>query len=190
MLITVKILNEFLSKFITGTSYKNKLKSDKIQLAKQIIKKYSIPERYLQGLSSEEKFLRQIELVSKKRMTRTQQYKSPLKTDIIARKKGIPKKGSCTQRWEQRYKSATSNREKAKITGIPKNVLDKVENKGIGAFYSSGSRPGQTGNSWGKARVNCFILNKPSVTKGPDYHLYLKAIKSPRAKTWYEKTVW
>lgn len=183
MLITVQILNDFLTKFDIPIS--GKLKADKIKIVKRIIKKYNIPERYLEGLSSDEKFLRQIELVSKKRMTRTQRYKSPLKTDIIARKKGIPKVGSCTKIWNEMYKDVKTNKEKSKITGIPKHILDKVENKGIGAYYSSGSRPGQTGNSWGKARVNCFILNKSTVTQGPDHHLYLEALKSPRAKKWF-----
>lgn len=188
MLITVKILNDFLSKF--DTCQHVGLKADKIKRAKTIIKRYSIPERYLTGLSHDEKFQRQIEIISKKRMTKVQRYKIPLVTDTIARKKGIPKKGSCTKRWESVHPSATTNAKKSQITGIPKKILDKVENKGIGAFYSSGSRPGQTGNSWGKARVNCFIMNKPTVTSGPDQHLYLEALKSPRAKKWFTKTRW
>lgn len=188
MLITVQLLNDFLSKF--DIDYKNKLKPEKIKLAKCVIDKYKIPKRYLTGLSHDEKFQRQIELISKKRMTRVQRYNTPLVTDIIARKNGIPTKGFCTKKWTSVYPSASTNAEKSQITGIPKKILDEVENKGIGAFYSSGSRPGQTGNSWGKARVNCFILNKPTVTNGPDKNLYIKAIKSPRAKKWFEKTKW
>lgn len=185
MLITVKLLDEFLSKF--NISHQGLSKQDKIKLVKSVINKYKIPKKYLNGLSEEEQFLRKIELVSKKRMTQSQRYKTELKTDIIARQKSIPKTGSCTKRWNNMYKSISSNKEKSKVTGIPKHILDKVENKGVGAFYSSGSRPGQTGNSWGKARVNCFILNKPSVTQGPDKHLYLEALKSPRAKKWFKK---
>lgn len=168
------------------------LKPDKIKAAKGVIKRYTIPKRYLEGLSKDEKFLREIEIISKKRMTRTQRYKTPLKTDTIARKKNIPKKGSCTNRLKSLYgsKSPMSNNAKSKITGIPKHILDKVENKGRGAYYSSGSRPGQTSISWGKARVDCFIMNKPSVTRGPDKHLYNEAIKSPRAKEWFKKTKW
>lgn len=189
MLITVSILNDFLSKF-DGHYNKKLLKSDKIELAKNIIKKYKIPQRYLTGLSADEKLLRQIELLSKKRMTKIQRYKTPLLTDKIARQKGIPKKGSCTKKFQRKYKSIDSNKDKSKLTGIPIQILNKVENKGIGAFYSSGSRPGQTANSWGKARVNCFILNKPTVTNGPDKNLYLEALKSPRAKKWFDKTKW
>jgi hypothetical protein len=165
-----------------------RLKKDKIKIAKHIIQKYKIPERYLEGLNEQERLLRQIEIISKKRQTPKERF-VPLKSDVIARKKGIPKKGSCTARWEKMYPGAKSNAQKSKISGIPKNILDKVDNKGQGAFYSSGSRPGQNALSWGKARVNCFLLNKKTVTQGPDKNLYDEAIqKSPKAKKWFEKT--
>lgn len=162
-------------------------RATKIKKAKEIIKRYTIPERYLEGLKGNEKLLRQIELISKKRQSPKERY-SPLKSDVIAREKGIPKKGSCTERWEKKYPDVKSNLSKSKITGIPKKIIDKVDNKGRGAFYSSGSRPGQTAESWGKARVNCFILNKKSVTDGPDRNLYEEAIRiSPRAKKWFSR---
>lgn len=163
-------------------------RASKIKKAKDIIKRYKIPDRYLEGLKGKEKLLRQMELISKKRQSPKERY-SPLKSDVIAREKGIPKKGSCTERWERLHPEAKSNLSKSKITGIPKNIIDKVDNKGRGAYYSSGSRPGQTAESWGKARVNCFILNKKTVTDGPDRNLYEEAIRiSPRARQWFEKT--
>lgn len=184
-LVTNQKLDLFLEKF--GES-KPKLKAEKIKLVKKIIKKYTIPERYLEGLNEQERFLRQIEIISKKRQTPKERF-TPLKSDIIAREKGIPKKGSCTEKWEMMYPNAKSNAQKSKITGIPKDILDKVDNKGQGAFYSSGSRPGQNALSWGKARVNCFVLNKKTVTQGPDAHLFQDAIrKSPKAKKWFAKT--
>lgn len=187
MLITVQKLNKFLDLF--DFDYSGLLKDDKIYEAKKIIKNYKIPQRYLDGLDKDEKFLRQLELVSKKRKPREERFEN-LESDTIARKKGIPKKGSCTTKWNSLYKK-TSNSQKSKITGIPKDILDKVENKGRGAFYSSGSRPGQSAQSWGISRVNCFILNKPSVTKGPDKKLYEESIKrSPKSKTWFKNTKW
>lgn len=181
--LTVKELDEFIRLF-DGKSIKG-ARSDKMKKAKEIISRYSVPQRYLEGLKGEEKLLRQIELVSKKRQSPKERY-SPLKSDKIAREKGIPKSGSCTERWEKLYPGEKSNASKAKITGIPKSIIDKVDNKGRGAYYSSGSRPGQTAESWGRARVNCFILNKKSLTDGPDKNLYEDAIrKSPRAKEWF-----
>lgn len=43
--------------------------------------------------------------------------------------------------------------ELAKGTGCSKESLAKIINKGAGAYYSSGSRPNQTAQSWGIARL-------------------------------------
>jgi len=43
--------------------------------------------------------------------------------------------------------------ELAQKTGCSKTALAKIINKGAGAYYSSGSRPNQTAQSWGIARL-------------------------------------
>jgi hypothetical protein len=43
--------------------------------------------------------------------------------------------------------------ELARKTGCLKSALAKIINKGAGAYYSSGSRPNQTAQSWGIARL-------------------------------------
>jgi hypothetical protein len=47
--------------------------------------------------------------------------------------------------------------ELAKATGCSKKALAKIINKGAGAYYSSGSRPNQTAQSWGVARLASSI---------------------------------
>ncbi len=47
--------------------------------------------------------------------------------------------------------------ELAKATGCSKESLAKIINKGEGAYYSSGSRPNQTAQSWGIARLASSI---------------------------------
>lgn len=47
--------------------------------------------------------------------------------------------------------------ELAKATGCKKSALAKIINKGAGAYYSSGSRPNQTAQSWGIARLASSI---------------------------------
>ena len=42
-------------------------------------------------------------------------------------------------------------------TGCSINALDKIVKKGEGAYYSSGSRPNQTAQSWGYARLASAI---------------------------------
>ena len=41
----------------------------------------------------------------------------------------------------------------ARLTGYKKSGLDTIIEKGKGAYYSSGSRPNQTPESWGYARL-------------------------------------
>ena len=47
----------------------------------------------------------------------------------------------------------------SKVTNVPTNILKKVINKGMGAYYSSGSRPNQTPHSWGYARLASVLLH-------------------------------
>ena len=47
--------------------------------------------------------------------------------------------------------------ELARKTGCSIGALEKIVNKGAGAYFSSGSRPNQTGQSWGLARLASAI---------------------------------
>jgi len=47
--------------------------------------------------------------------------------------------------------------ELSKKTGCTKSALAKIINKGAGAYFSSGSRPNQTAQSWGVARLASAI---------------------------------
>ena len=50
-------------------------------------------------------------------------------------------------------KNMTVNNELAKKTGCKISALNQIVKKGEGAYYSSGSRPNQTPQSWGLARL-------------------------------------
>ena len=47
-------------------------------------------------------------------------------------------------------------------TKCTKKALNKIIKKGMGAYYSSGSRPNQTAQSWGKARLYSAISGGPA----------------------------
>ena len=49
------------------------------------------------------------------------------------------------------------NKELATKTGCKLSALNKIVSKGEGAYYSSGSRPNQTPQSWGLARLASSI---------------------------------
>lgn len=61
------------------------------------------------------------------------------------------------------------NKELSKQTKCSKKGLKKIVNKGRGAYYSSGSRPNQTAESWGIARLASAITGGPASTI--DYHI-------------------
>lgn len=52
--------------------------------------------------------------------------------------------------------------ELAKATGCKKWALEKIIQKGEGAYYSSGSRPNQTPQSWGYARLASALTGGPA----------------------------
>ena len=54
-------------------------------------------------------------------------------------------------------KNISANANLAKKTGCSISALRKIIKKGQGAYYSSGSRPNQTGHSWGRARLASSI---------------------------------
>ena len=56
-----------------------------------------------------------------------------------------------------KLKKFSVNQELAKKTGCSLTGLRKIVKKGQGAYYSSGSRPNQTGHSWGYARLASSI---------------------------------
>jgi len=49
-----------------------------------------------------------------------------------------------------------------KKTKCTKKALNQIIKKGMGAYYSSGSRPNQTAQSWGKARLYSAISGGPA----------------------------
>jgi hypothetical protein len=60
----------------------------------------------------------------------------------------------------------------ARATKCKKWALNKIINKGRGAYYSSGSRPNQTPDSWGYARLASALTGGPS--SQIDYHILEK----------------
>jgi hypothetical protein len=79
--------------------------------------------------------------------------------------------------------------ELSKASGCSLEALDKIVKKGEGAYYSSGSRPNQTAQSWGYARlasaltsgkaaaVDYNILEEGCKPNSKALHLAKKAVK-------------
>jgi hypothetical protein len=63
----------------------------------------------------------------------------------------------------------TPSEELARATGCSVEALEKIVNKGEGAYFSSGSRPNQTAQSWGYARLASAITSGNAAIV--DYHI-------------------
>ena len=75
-----------------------------------------------------------------------------------------------------KVKKIGATNELAKATGCSKNALAKIINKGEGAYYSSGSRPNQTAQSWGLARLASSITSGKAAAV--DYNILENGCKS------------
>ena len=62
-----------------------------------------------------------------------------------------------------------------KATGCSRKALSKIINKGQGAYFSSGSRPNQTAQSWGIARLASAITSGKAAAV--DYTILEKGCK-------------
>lgn len=73
----------------------------------------------------------------------------------------------------------------AKATGCSVGTLRKIVKKGQGAYFSSGSRPNQTGHSWGRARLASAITGGKAAAV--DMKLLMKGCKSSSKAIRYAK---
>ena len=124
----------------------------------------TIPKQYSSGLSRKDK---KKQLKSLKKSQRS--YKRGKYVPRPKLKSFKSKKSSWTQKFHKLHPEAKTLKQIADVTGIPKPALSAVKKKGMGAYYSSGSRPNQTAESWGLARMYSYILGGP--TRRVDHHI-------------------
>lgn len=160
-------------------------KSEVMDRIEEYLKKYKYAPRYLRGLSSEEKFEKKFDIKYnqlKEKKSGKKSYSS-LKTD----EKKSPKLSKYTEKWNKTHKSAKTLKEKSKISGVPVDILKKVNDKGLAAWRGGQHRPGASQQSWGVSRVNSF-LTCGKTFYFPDHQLAKDAMKrSPKAKEFWKK---
>ena len=88
------------------------------------------------------------------------------------------KRSSWTVQFEKKYKTKISDYDFINKKLLSKKGIDLILNKGRAAYYTSGSRPNQTAESWARARLASVLM------KGPAY----KVDKNIAEK--YGKTNW
>ena len=136
------------------------------------------PKRYIPKALSKKDRNKQIRQInkSKKEYTRGKYYKRK----HVSSFKSKPSKHILAAQKLYKMDKILANRELAKKTQCSIGTLKKIEQKGMGAYYSSGSRPNQTPQSWGRARLASSITGGKA--SAVDYKLLSNGCK-PFSKT-------
>lgn len=126
-----------------------------------------LPMRYVPKMLSNKDKENQINELSKsKRLYRKGKFYTRKK---LLSYKHKPSSHIVNARKIYRVNNITPTPELAQATGCSLSALNKIVNKGEGAYYSSGSRPNQTAMSWGLARLASSITAGKSAAI--DYHI-------------------
>ena len=150
----------------------------------QYIKRY-LPD----SLSRRDKVRQRKELTKSRKLYKQRKYytRKAMKSFKSKPSKHLDKARSLYQ-----VENIYPSRELSRKTGCSVKGLRQIVKKGEGAYYSSGSRPNQTPQSWGYARlassitggnaseVDFHILNKECDHRKPAYRLAQKPSSSLR----------
>lgn len=114
-----------------------------------------ITRRYLpRGLSARDRKKQAAELMRSRREYRRGHYHTRAQ---VASFKSQPSRHIARAEHVYGVRKIGATPELARATGCTRTALAKIINKGAGAYYSSGSRPNQTAQSWGVARLASAI---------------------------------
>ena len=122
--------------------------------------KIKVPRRYLPSLNKKKDTQKQAKMLIKSR----NQYK---KGKFFTRQKlgsynSKPSNHVTDAKKIYNIQNMVVNNELARKTGCSLSSLKQIVRKGEGAYYSSGSRPNQTPQSWGLARLASSITSGKS----------------------------
>jgi hypothetical protein len=113
--------------------------------------KIKVPIRYLpKTLSRKDKKKQTRMLLRSRKMYKSNHFYTRKKVKSFTSK---PSNHVKIARNTFKVKNLKPSKELAKASGCTMDALNKIVNKGAGAYFSSGSRPNQTAQSWGIARL-------------------------------------
>jgi len=132
-----------------------------------------VPIRYLPKSLSKKDKKKQIKmLMMSKKLYKKQKYSTRKQLSSYKNKKS---NHILDARRIYNIQTITPNKELAIKTGCKLSALKQIVKKGEGAYYSSGSRPNQTAQSWGLARLASSITSGKSAAV--DYDIIEKGCK-------------
>jgi len=112
---------------------------------------FGIPRRYIPfSLSRKDKTKQKNMILKSRKLYKSKKY---FTRKNVSSFKSKPSKHIINAKRIYNIDKISPSRELAKKTGCSLQSLKKIVNKGEGAYYSSGSRPNQTPQSWGHARL-------------------------------------
>ena len=118
-------------------------------------RKINVPLRYIpKRLSKKDKKTQKKELLRSRKAYKKGKYYTRKKVKTF---KSTVSKHILKARKIYKINSIKPSKNLSKKTGCSINALEKIVNKGRGAYFSSGSRPNQTAESWGIARLASSI---------------------------------
>jgi len=121
-------------------------------------KKYNIQKKYLGNLKGKD-LQKQIKSIVEKKDRPKTNTKSNTKSKYVIQ-------------FTKKYNQPITNKSFISKNIITNTGIEKILNKGRGAYYSSGSRPNQTPSSWAYARLASVIMNGPA--RKVDKDIWLK----------------
>lgn len=119
------------------------------------VDKLHVPIRYIPKSLSKKDLEKQKRELRKSR--KLYKYKKYYTRSIIPSFHSKPSNHISTAKKMYKTDSIYPSKELAKKTKCSQYTLEKIVNKGEGAYFSSGSRPNQTAQSWGIARLASAI---------------------------------
>ena len=132
-----------------------------------------LPVRYLPKILSKKDRKKQVNMILKsKKLYKKQKYYTRKKVSSYKSKKS---NHILNARKIYNVKNISPNKELALKTGCSLEALKQIVKKGEGAYYSSGSRPNQTSQSWGLARLASSITAGKAAAV--DYDIIKKGCK-------------
>jgi hypothetical protein len=119
-----------------------------------------IPIRYLPKNLSKNDKIKQLKMLTKsKKLYKQHTYYTRKNVSSYKHKKS---NHLLNARKIYNIKNITPNKELALKTGCKMSALNQIVKKGEGAYFSSGSRPNQTPQSWGLARLASSLTSGKS----------------------------
>jgi hypothetical protein len=133
----------------------------------------NVPARYVpKGLSKKDRKIQKRELKKSRKMYKGKKYYTRKKVKSF---KSKVSPHILKARKMYKIEKITPSRKLAKASKCSLKGLKRMFKKGQGAYFSSGSRPNQTGHSWGYARMASAITGGKA--SAVDFHIIEKECK-------------